>query len=183
MSMGKTKVMILGRNLHILQTASQYPCAVCRKGVGKNSIFCSGCLFWVHKKCSNIPGRLAEDPDFRCRMCVGNAWTIDGRPCVEVQLAGDKLDAVDNFVYLGDCICPGGGFELATIKRCCSACGEYLEKCCKAISLDIYGQAVSKGQCFIHQNIGPSDRKIRNNKKEHQKRTSLLSRLKLKSLD
>ena len=27
---------------------------------------------------------------------------IDGRPCVEVQLADGKLDVVDNFVYLGD---------------------------------------------------------------------------------
>ena len=65
-----------------------------------------------HKKCSDIPGRLVEDPDFRCRRCLGNARAIDGRPCVEVQLADRKLDVVNNFVYLGDCICPGGGCEL-----------------------------------------------------------------------
>ena len=100
--------MISGRDLRILQTSSKYPCALCRKGVGKNSIFCGGCLFWVHKKCSNIPGRLAEDPDFRCRSCLGNARAVDGRPCVEVQLADGKLDVVDNFVYLGGCICSCG---------------------------------------------------------------------------
>ena len=44
-NMGKTKVMISGRDLHILQISDKYPCAVCRKGVGKNSIFCSGCSF------------------------------------------------------------------------------------------------------------------------------------------
>ena len=106
--MEKTKLMIPGRDLHKLQTSGKYPCAVCRKGVGKNSIFCSGCLFWVHKKCSDIPHRLVEDPGFRCRRCLGNAQAIDRRPCVKVQLADGKLDVVDNIVYLGDCICPGG---------------------------------------------------------------------------
>ena len=39
---------------------------------------------------------------FRCRRCLSSAQAIDGRPCVEVQLADGKLDVVDNFVYLGD---------------------------------------------------------------------------------
>ena len=60
---GETK----GRYIHILQTSGKYPCAVCRKGVRKNSNFCSGVSFWVHKTCSDIPGRLVEGPDFRCR--------------------------------------------------------------------------------------------------------------------
>ena len=38
----KTKVMVSGRHLHKLQTSGKYPCAVYRKGVGKNSIFYSG---------------------------------------------------------------------------------------------------------------------------------------------
>ena len=107
MNIGKTKVMVSGRGLHTLQTSGKYPCAVCRKGVPKNSIFCSGCSFWVHKKCSNNPGRLVKDPNFRCGRCLGNARAIDRRPCVEVQLADRKIDVVDNFVYLGDCICLG----------------------------------------------------------------------------
>ena len=36
-NMGKTKVMISGRDLHTLQTSGKYPCAVCMKGVRKNS--------------------------------------------------------------------------------------------------------------------------------------------------
>ena len=144
MNMGKTKVMILGRDLHTLQTSGKYPCAVCRKGAGKKSVFCNGCSFWVHKKCSDIPGRLIEDPDFRCRRRLGNARAIDGRPCVEFQLGDDKLDVVDNFVYLDDCICSGEGCELATIKRCCSVWGKFRELLplltCKAISLNTRGQ-------------------------------------------
>ena len=110
--------MISGRDFHTLQTSGKYPCAVCRKGVGKNSIFCSGCSFWLHKKCSDIPDRLVEDPDFRCRRCIGNARAINGRPCVEVQLAVGRLGVADNFVYLGECSCSGEGCELTTIKRC-----------------------------------------------------------------
>ena len=72
-------------------------------------------------KCSNIPGRLDEDPDFRCR-CLGNTWAIDGRPCVQVQPTHGKHDVVDNFVYLGDCICPGGGCELAFLKDAAPLC-------------------------------------------------------------
>ena len=66
-----------------LQTSSKYPCAVCGKGVGKNMFFCGECSFWVHKKCSDIPDRLVEEPDFRSR-CLCSARAIDGRPCVEV---------------------------------------------------------------------------------------------------
>ena len=87
---GKTKVMISGRDLHTLQTSDKYPYAVFRKGVRKTSIFCSGCSLLVHRKCSNIPGRLSKDPDFTCG-CLGNAKAIDERPCVEVQLADGKV--------------------------------------------------------------------------------------------
>ena len=97
-----------------------------------------GCSFWVCRKCSDILGRLIEDPDLRRRRCLGNARAIDGRPCVEVQLADGKLDVVDSFVYLGDSICPGGSFELANIKRRHSARGKFSELLplltCKAIS-------------------------------------------------
>ena len=53
-------------------------------------------------KLSNIPARLGEDPDFRCRKCLGNAWATDRRPCVEVQLGDEKLDVVGIFIYLSD---------------------------------------------------------------------------------
>ena len=52
---------------------------------------------------------------------------MDGRLCVEVQLADGKLDVVDSFICLGDCICPGGGCDLATIERCHSAWGKFRE--------------------------------------------------------
>ena len=36
---GKTKVMICGTDLDLLQSSGEYPCAVCRTGVGNNSIY------------------------------------------------------------------------------------------------------------------------------------------------
>ena len=129
--------------IYDIEQRSKYYCTVCKKAVGKNWIFGSGCLFCVRKKCSNIPGRLVEDLDFRRRRSLGNAQTTDGRPCIKLQLADGKLDVVDSFVYLGDCICPGGGCELATIKRCCSAWGKFRYllhlPTCKAISLNTCG--------------------------------------------
>ena len=53
--------------------------------------------------------------------CLVNAQASDGRHCVEFQLIDSKLDVVDNIIYLGDFICPVGGCDLASIKRCCSA--------------------------------------------------------------
>ena len=61
--MGKTEVMIIGRDIHISQTSGTHLCKVCRKGVGKKLIFCRECLFWIHEKCSDILGRLVEDDD------------------------------------------------------------------------------------------------------------------------
>ena len=45
---GKTKIMIWGMGLDLLQSSGEFPCAVCRTGVGSNSIFCKGCKHWVH---------------------------------------------------------------------------------------------------------------------------------------
>ena len=47
----KTKVMICGTGLDLLQSLGKYPCIVCRMGGGNNSI---SCKLWVHKKCSGL---------------------------------------------------------------------------------------------------------------------------------
>ena len=51
---GKTMIMICGMGLDLLQSSGKFPCAVCRTGVGSNSIFYKGCEHWVHKKCSGL---------------------------------------------------------------------------------------------------------------------------------
>ena len=59
---GKTKVQACGTGLDLLQSSGEYPCAVCRTGVGNNSIYCNGCKHWVHKKCSGLQ-QLTPNPD------------------------------------------------------------------------------------------------------------------------
>ena len=112
---GKTKVMICGTGLDLLQSSGEYPCAVCPTGVGNNSIYCNGCKLWVHKKCSGL--RLTPNPDYRCARCMGNARLIDGRPQSEVKVGPDKLEVVASFCYLGDMLSAGGGCEI-TVTTC-----------------------------------------------------------------
>ena len=113
---GKTKVMICGTGLNLLQSSGVFPCATCRTGVGSSSIFCNGCEHWVHKKCSGLM-RLTKDPDYRCTQCQGIARPLDGRPQKEVQVGPDKLEVVASFCYLGDMLSATGGFELSTTTR------------------------------------------------------------------
>ena len=108
-NMGKTKIMVSGVNLQTLKDSGEYPCSVCRKGVGSNSIYCAGCSHWVHKKCSGVIGSLKSNPDYRCIRCKGTARPIDGRPHNEwLLMQNKKLDVVDSFCYLGDTIGAGG---------------------------------------------------------------------------
>ena len=39
---GKMKIMMYGMGLDLLQSSGEFPCAICRTGVGSNSIFCNG---------------------------------------------------------------------------------------------------------------------------------------------
>ena len=94
---GKTKIMICGMRLDLLQSSGEFPCAICHTGVGSKSIFCNGCKLWVHKKCSGLK-RLTKDPDYRCTQCQGTARLLDGRPQKEVQVGPDKLEVVGDML-------------------------------------------------------------------------------------
>ena len=76
---GKTKIMICGTGLDLLQSSGEFPCAICSTGVGSNNIFCNSCKHLVHKKCNGLKG-LTKDPDYRCTQCQETAGPLDGRP-------------------------------------------------------------------------------------------------------
>ena len=117
-NMGKTKLMVTGHDLDVLKDSGTYPCAVCRTGVGANSILCTSCDHWVHKKCSSSKRTLSADPSYQCLRCKGLARPIDGRPCTSVDVDGQKLDVVPEFCYLGDMLSAGGGCDSAIAARC-----------------------------------------------------------------
>ena len=124
-NMKKTKLMVSGLGLDLLRNSGAFPCAVCRSGVGVNSIQCLQCMYWVHKKCSGVRGRLAEDPDYACPRCCDQAPPIDNRPVTQVDVDGTQLDMESNFCYLGDMLCAGGGCKLAIVTRCSTAWGKF----------------------------------------------------------
>ena len=48
------------------------PCGCCGKGVGTNSILCTECNRWCHKKCSGLR-YLGGVVDFHCPACIQKA--------------------------------------------------------------------------------------------------------------
>ena len=56
-----------GTSLDLLQSSGEYPCAVCRTGVGNGSIYCNGYKLWVHKKKSNA----ADYNDYQQILIIG----------------------------------------------------------------------------------------------------------------
>ena len=94
----------------------KWPCSICLKGVGSNTIFCQSCNHWVHKRCSKLKGRLKADPSFKCNVCTNNIITIF-QDDTEVIIGNDKFQLVDYFHYLGDSIGHSGSCVEATTDR------------------------------------------------------------------
>ena len=60
---GKTKIMICGMGLDLLQSSGEFPCAVCRTGVGSKSIFCNGCK-WMLPLSLHVNQKSDYDDDY-----------------------------------------------------------------------------------------------------------------------
>ena len=69
-NMGKTKVMCCNVGFEQMENSGRWPCGVCRKGVGANSIVCTVCKQWVHRRCSGLSGSLRVVVGFKCSKCV-----------------------------------------------------------------------------------------------------------------
>uniref|UniRef100_UPI00358FAC8D uncharacterized protein n=1 Tax=Myxine glutinosa TaxID=7769 RepID=UPI00358FAC8D len=115
-NIGKTKVMASGKACGEVERTGKWPCAVCRKGVGVNSIQCTMCAEWVHQKCSGLRGSFTSvAATFKCKVCAEGA--ADGGN-VELDLGGGvKLEGVKTFCYLGDMLNGEGGSDSATVAR------------------------------------------------------------------
>jgi len=114
--MNKTKVMISGERQMVKQKDVRWPCRVCSKGVGSNSVQCSSCQKWVHKKCSGIKGSIWKvAKSFICRGCL-NPATSAGHTSVDIW-ASAKLELVDKFCYLGDMSSVDGDVDAAVEAR------------------------------------------------------------------
>jgi len=93
-----------------------YAYGVCGRGVGNNSIQCTSCQKWVHRKCSRIKGSMYKVmKTFICRGCVN---PVTGTGCTSVDIGGNaNLELVDKFCYLGDMFSVDGDADAAVENR------------------------------------------------------------------
>lgn len=122
MNVKKTKTMISGKGCGEIERTGRWPCAVCGKGVMANSMQCTKCHDWVHKKCSGIRGSLMKERHtFECKTCLRSSSEAQHRDMViepELELEpGQKLESVKKFCYLGDVLNGEGGANSASIAR------------------------------------------------------------------
>ena len=118
-NVGKTKVMRCQAGTGQVEESGEYPCGVCRKGVDSNSIRCSGCSKWIHKKCSGVSGKL-QDVDVSAYVCpsyMREEVSIAKEDPVCRLSDTDNVELVDKFCYLGDMVGKGGGAEDASRAR------------------------------------------------------------------
>ena len=115
-NVGKTKVMISSSSAATVNKTGKYPCGVCHKGVGSNSIFCKSCKSWTHARCSRVKGNLSKVSNFICPACLGQAGS-DPPVADKIVLDGNELEVVNKFCYLGDMLDAKGGAESSSIAR------------------------------------------------------------------
>jgi hypothetical protein len=126
-NVGKTKVMKCQISSDMADESGKWPCGVCRKGVGRNSVVCGSCKKWIHKKCTGVKGRLKAGVNFCCSVCASGGH-INVLQEHEVLLDdADSLECVDKFCYLGDMLGCGGGAGDAVRTRVKCAWGKFRE--------------------------------------------------------
>ena len=114
----KTKAFYTRRNFVRMQMR-KYPCSVCGKEVGRNSVQCTKCQHWVHKRCSEVHGSSTQEKDFTCKKCIPGMLFEDEDKMI--TLDGDNIEVVERFSYFGDVISIEGGAQEAVTSRIRSA--------------------------------------------------------------
>ena len=85
----------------IIVKSGKCPCGVCGKGVQANSVPCTVCIKWIHKRCSCVRGDLSLVADgFRCKRCDGTIQEAD--LAGDLVVDGETYRYVNSFCYLGD---------------------------------------------------------------------------------
>jgi len=111
-NMTKTKVMIGGEWQKVTQKAVRWPCSVCGRGIGSNSIQCTSCQKWVHRKCGIKGSMYKVMKTFVCRGCM-NPVTSTGSRSVDIGVSAN----LDKFCYLGDMLSVDGDGDAAVETR------------------------------------------------------------------
>ena len=81
-----------------------------------NSIQCTECCEWVHRRCSDIKVPLIKVQGSRCRMCLTGRENKDRIKDLVLE-NGEVIEGVAQFCYLGDVLNGEGGSSMASINR------------------------------------------------------------------
>ena len=114
----KTKMMVTGGEVGDVVGVCRYPCGVCGRDVGANSVLCTACAKWCHKRCSGLGCLSAAAVSLF--QCPASALGSSGGA---VGIVGE----VKQFCYLGDVLERGGGSERAIRARVGAAWGKWKE--------------------------------------------------------
>jgi len=83
-NMNKTNVIINGECQKLMQKSERWPYGVCGRGVGNNSIQCTNCQKWIHRKCCGVNDSISNVmKTFVCRHCL-NPVTSAARASVDI---------------------------------------------------------------------------------------------------
>ena len=155
-NIGKTKVMCSEYGVGRVNKTSNYPCGVCGFGVGEensNSIACTKCRHWIHKRCSGVKIELrkltkTQIENYTCRKCKLEIQSGSGFENDKVmQLGeGEECEVVDKFCYLGDMLSVGGGADAAVVTRIGCAWKKFREL--KPILTSKYVSCKTKGKIY-----------------------------------
>jgi len=109
-------IMISGKLQKLMQKAVRWPCGVCSRGVGNNSIQRTRCQKWVHRICSGIKCSMFKVmKTFIWRGCV---IPVTGTGCTSVDIGVNaNLELMDKFCYLGDMLSVDGVADAAVENR------------------------------------------------------------------
>ena len=110
-NVNKTKAFLYKKKFVRMQI-QKYPSFVCGRGVGRNSVQCTKCQHWVHKRCSGVHGSLTKEKDFTCRKCIPGVLFQDEDEMI--NLDGDNTEVMDRFSYLDVLTTEGGAQEAVT---------------------------------------------------------------------
>ena len=95
---------------------------------GCNSIWCTKCQRWVHRRRFDVPMQvslLSCRDDFICRTCLGHNCSVEEK--LEFKRGDNVLEEMEKFCYLGDMISCYGGVSEAVSARMDSAWKNFRE--------------------------------------------------------
>lgn len=121
-NIAKTKILVTGKKEEV-QQCGRFPCGVCGKGVGVNSILCTVCEKWCHKRCSGRSSVVGVS-NFVCPACVRGTLDVDDD---SIEVDGQRIEEVSAFCYLGDMLERSGGAERAVRTRVAAAWSKWRE--------------------------------------------------------